>query len=58
MSDLVAAIFFVHPTYSGHDQFVQVSQQGHHTTQVIPARAKFSFWQIHTLIPSNALLQQ
>ena len=37
MSDLVTEIFFVPQTYSGvrHGQFVQVSRQGHQTTEVI-----------------------
>jgi hypothetical protein len=44
MSDLVTAIFFVPQTYSGvtmhrHNQIVQVSQQGHHTTEVIPSQS-------------------
>ena len=38
MSDLVTAIFFVPQSYTGvtvrrHDQFVQFSQQGHHTAE-------------------------
>jgi hypothetical protein len=48
MSDLVTAIFFVPKNYRGvtvhrHSQFVQVSQQGHHTTEVIPSQSSHRF---------------
>ena len=39
MSDLVTAAIFVPQRYSGHSQFVQVSQRDHHTTEVVPLRS-------------------
>ena len=57
MSDLVTAIFFVPQKYNGvtvhtrHSQFMQVSQQGHHTTEVSPSQSSLVAHRFSTLQP-------